>query len=176
LIIPTDRLRLRPVEPKDIDDFVRYLNDWEVQQWLTQPPFPYERKDGEAYLAIVAANHATDHPTAFVIAGKASDAALGAVSVDIDEQGTGELGYWLGRDHWGRGIMKEAVGALLRHALGHPALRRLVAVTDPENVRSQHVLSACGLSDCGVKDRREPSRRGSSQVRRYELVVERGMR
>ena len=53
------------MEPKDIDDFVRYLSDWEVQQWLAQPPFPYERKDGEAFLAIVRASHATPYPTVF---------------------------------------------------------------------------------------------------------------
>jgi hypothetical protein len=41
------------MEPKDIDNFVHDLSDWEVQQWLTIPPFPYERKDGEAFLAIV---------------------------------------------------------------------------------------------------------------------------
>jgi 8-oxo-dGTP diphosphatase len=134
LIITTDRLRLRAMEPKDIDDFVRDLCDWEVQQWLTLPPFPYSHEDGETFLAIVRANHATAHPTAFVIADRSSDAALGTVSVDIAGDGRGELGYWLGRAHWGRGIMKEAVAALLRHARGHPSLRRLIAVTDPANV------------------------------------------
>ena len=41
MIITTDRLRLRPMERKDIADFVRDLSDWEVQQWLWIPPFPY---------------------------------------------------------------------------------------------------------------------------------------
>ncbi len=171
MIILTERLRLRAMEPKDIDEFVRELSDWQVQQWLTQPPFPYERKDGETYLAIVRANHATAHPTAFVIADRRSDLALGTVSVDIDGEGTGELGYWLGRAHWGGGIMKEAAAALLRHALSHPSLRRLVAVTDPENARSQRVLAACGLVDRGLCDRPKPSRRGATQLRHYELVI-----
>ena len=93
MIITTERLTLRPAEPKDIDSFVRHLNDWEVQQWLTQPPFPYSHKDGEAFLAIVRANHATSYPTVFVIADQSTDAALGVVSVDIDQDGTGVLGY-----------------------------------------------------------------------------------
>lgn len=92
MIVTTDRLRLRPMERKDIADFVRDLNDWEVQQWLSLPPFPYRDTDGEAYLAIVANNHATSHPTAFVVAAKESDAALGVMSVDIDDAGTGEPG------------------------------------------------------------------------------------
>jgi RimJ/RimL family protein N-acetyltransferase len=171
LIVETDRLKLRCMEPKDIDDFVRDLGDWEVQQWLALPPFPYERKDGEAFLAIVRNNHATPCPTVFVIADKASDVALGTVAIDIDGEGNGVLGYWLGRDHWGHGYAKEAVAALLRHAQGHPTLRHLSAVTDLENIRSQHVLATCGLVDCGLRDRTPPSRRGSTRLRRYELAI-----
>ncbi|HKP23928.1 MAG TPA: GNAT family N-acetyltransferase [Dongiaceae bacterium] len=173
MIIATNRLRLRSMEPKDIDNFMRDLCDWEVQQWLTLPPFPYERKDGETFMAIVRANHATAHPTMFVIADKGTDEALGTVSVDIDGEGRGELGYWLGRAHWGRGIMKEAVIALLRHVSGHPSLRRLVAVTDPANVRSQRILSACGLAGRGLTGRPKPSRRGAAQVLQFELPIER---
>ena len=160
------------MERKDIADFVRHLNDWDVQQWLTIPPFPYEHTDGEAYLAIVRANHATAHPTAFVIADRTSDLALGAAAVEIGEGAQGELGYWLGREHWGHGLMKEAVAALVCHALAHPDIRRLIAVTDPGNTRSQRVLTACGLIDCGLRDRARPSRRGSTQVRKYKLVPE----
>jgi 8-oxo-dGTP diphosphatase len=173
LIITTDRLRLRPMERKDIADFVRDLCDWEVQQWLSIPPFPYRHADGEAYLAIVRNNHMTPHPTVFVVADKSSDEALGTVSVDIHGDGIGELGYWLGRTHWGRGIMKEAVAALLRHAIEHPTLRQLVAVTDPENLRSQRVLTASGFRDLGLRDRPSPSRRGSTQQRSYELPINR---
>jgi RimJ/RimL family protein N-acetyltransferase len=172
LIITTDRLRLRAMEPKDIDGFVRDLCDWEVQQWLSIPPFPYQRKDGEAYLAIVSANHGTTHPTVFVVADKSSNEGLGTAAVTIDGDGTGALGYWLGRAHWGRGIMKEAAAALLRHALGHPSLRQLMADTDPENLRSQRVLTALGFRDGGLSDRPSPSRRGSTQLRRYEFPID----
>src|SRR5215470_11267494 len=80
LIIVTERLTLRAGKPKDVDAFVRYLNDWDVQQWLTLPPFPYSRDDGEAYLEIVRARHAAAHPTTFVIADRMTDTTLGAAS------------------------------------------------------------------------------------------------
>ena len=173
MIIETERLRLRAGKPADIADFVRHLNDWEVQQWLTIPPFPYKHEDGEAYLKIIRSNHATILPSTFVVADKASDAALGAVSINIDAHSVGELGYWLARVAWGRGVMKEAVLALLLHAKDHPALRRIVAVTDPENLRSQRVLLASGFVDRGLSDRPQPSRRGSTQVHNYELPIDR---
>ena len=173
MIITTDRLRLRPMERRDIADFVRDLNDWGVQQWLSIPPFPYRHEDGEAFLAIVSDNHKTSHPTVFVIADRESDAALGVTSIDINAAGTGALGYWLARAHWGRGVAKDAARALLPHALGHPALRQLVAVTDPENLRSQRLLTALGFRDLGLSDRPSPSRRGLTQLRNYELPLDR---
>ena len=171
MIITTERLVLRCMESKDIEPFVRYLGDWEVQQWLAQPPFPYERKDGEAFLAIMRANHATAHPTMFVMTEQGSDAALGVVSVDRDGSDCGVLGYWLGRAHWGRGYMKEAAAATVRHARRHPDLRRITSVTDPENARSQSILLACGFRDLGLEDRPKPSRHGSTQQRRYALTL-----
>jgi len=171
VIIPTDRLTLRCMEPKDIDPFVRALNDWEVQQWLAVPPFPYTPADGEAFLAIMRANHATTHPTVFVLANKTTDEALGVVSVDRDGSDNGVLGYWLAREHWGRGYMKEAAIALVGHARGHPELRRITSVTDPENTRSQRILIACGFADLGLQDRPTPSRRGANQLRRFELTL-----
>lgn len=171
MILTTDRLRLRCMEARDIDPFVRALNDWEVQQWLAQPPFPYRREHGEAYRAIVRANHAGPHPTLFAVADKASDAALGAVAIDIDNAGVGVLGYWFARGQWGRGLARESVGALVAHARAHPELRRIVAVADPDNLRSQRVLAAVGFKDCGLHARPSPSRRNSTQLRRYEFPL-----
>ncbi|HEX6119079.1 MAG TPA: GNAT family N-acetyltransferase [Dongiaceae bacterium] len=68
--------------------------------------------------------------------------------------------------------MREAVAAIVCHALAHPGIRRLVAVTDPDNTRSQRVLAACGLADRGLHDRSQASRRGSTKVREYELALE----
>lgn len=158
------------MEQEDIVEFVRYLNDWEVQQWLWIPPYPYAAKDGEAYLTIVQSDHATTHPIAFVVADGSTDSALGATAIGIDGQGKGELGYWFGRQHWGRGFAREAVTALLAHAGNHPRLRQLVAVTDPDNIRSQQVLLTYGLTDLGIRDRSAPNRRGATRERCFELV------
>jgi len=49
----------------------------------------------------------------------------------------------------------------------------LVAVTDPENLRSQRVLTALGFKDLGLRDRPLPTRRGSTQQRSYELLIDR---
>ncbi len=107
----------------------------------------------------------------FVIADKGSDLAIGFVSIEVHATGEGVLGYWLGRGHWGLGLTREAVAALIRHIQRHPTLRSVVAVTDIDNTRSQRVLSAAGLVDCGLHDRDQPSRRNTTTIRKYEMSI-----
>ena len=49
-MIRTERLVLRPLEPRDAEDLHRLINDWEVTRTLAVVPFPYPRElaDDEA--------------------------------------------------------------------------------------------------------------------------------
>ncbi len=57
-----------------------------------------------------------------------------------------EVGYWVGREHWGRGIATEALRQLVDQVPDRP-LRGCVV---PANVASQHVLLANGFVQDGV--------------------------
>ena len=56
-----------------------------------------------------------------------------------------EIGYWLGREHWGRGLATEAVRAFGRWAFAaYPELRRLEAGVFAGNDASARVLAKAG--------------------------------
>jgi RimJ/RimL family protein N-acetyltransferase len=55
------------------------------------------------------------------------------------------LGYLLAGSHQRRGLMREAVALLLAHALDQPAVWRVDAVCDVDNLRSQQLLAGLGL-------------------------------
>lgn len=57
----------------------------------------------------------------------------------------GELGYWLGRNYWGRGYATEAAQALLRYGFTKRDLSRIIATHYAENTASRHVLDKCGF-------------------------------
>lgn len=57
-----------------------------------------------------------------------------------------ELGYVLGRAHHGRGLMHEALSALITTAFGALGLRRLEAEVDPDNGASERVLRRLGFT------------------------------
>ncbi len=59
------------------------------------------------------------------------------------------LGYWMGEDFAGRGHMKAAVMAVIRHAFDTLALHRLNAACQPHNMRSRGLLARAGFVEEG---------------------------
>jgi ribosomal-protein-alanine N-acetyltransferase len=63
---------------------------------------------------------------------------------------TATLGYWMGEAHAGRGYMTQAVRAVLDHAFGTLALRRIEAACLPNNSRSIRLLERVGFRREGI--------------------------
>ena len=76
------------------------------------------------------------------------DKLVGAIGVR-PEEGPGahraEIGYWLARPCWGRGVATAAVRELSAYAFEELGLRRLVAQVYPWNQASVRVLEKCGF-------------------------------
>jgi ribosomal-protein-alanine N-acetyltransferase len=56
-----------------------------------------------------------------------------------------EIGWWLARHCWGRGLATEAAGAALRDAFERVGLNRLVSIAEPANVASRRIMEKLGL-------------------------------
>ena len=67
------------------------------------------------------------------------------VLICVEQNDRAEIGYSLGREHWGKGYMHEALTALVEFAFGEMDLRRLEADTDPRNAPSIRALERLGL-------------------------------
>jgi RimJ/RimL family protein N-acetyltransferase len=68
--------------------------------------------------------------------------------LSFERDGRREVGYWLGRDHWGRGVATAALVAFL----GQERTRPLYAGVLPANGGSLRVLEKCGFSVLGEDD------------------------
>lgn len=55
------------------------------------------------------------------------------------------LGYWLAQSRWGRGLMGEAVGAVLEHAFTTAALTAVSVCCYPHNERSRRLIERMGF-------------------------------
>jgi RimJ/RimL family protein N-acetyltransferase len=84
---------------------------------------------------------------------RASDGLIGDVGFGIFEPtGDIELGYTLGRSHWGRGYATEAAGACLAAGLAQLSPERIIAVIDEANESSLRVAHRIGMRRVEVID------------------------
>lgn len=142
--------RLRPWRSDDLDALVRHANDEQVSRGLADRfPFPYAREDGEAFLA----GRVVDlQGPAFAI--EIDGEACGGIGARLgagERRHTAELGYWLGRVHWGRGIMTRAVGAYAPWLMRELQLYRLQATVLDFNLGSARVLQNNGFVEEGLQ-------------------------
>jgi RimJ/RimL family protein N-acetyltransferase len=65
----------------------------------------------------------------------------------FDRSGMREVGYWVGREYWGRGLATAALSQLLREEQARPLYARVAA----DNVASIRVLEKCGFAISGYE-------------------------
>ncbi len=142
--------RLRRWRADDLDALVGHANDEQVSRGLADRfPFPYTREDGEAFLA----GHVVDLQGP-VFAIEIDGEACGGIGVrpgSGERRHTAELGYWLGRVHWGRGIMTRAVGVYAPWLMRELQLYRLQAAVLDFNLVSARVLLNNGFVEEGLQ-------------------------
>lgn len=65
--------------------------------------------------------------------------------VSFERSGKPEVTYWIGREHWGKGLATKALSEFLRELRTRP----LYARAAKDNVASLRVLEKCGFTVCG---------------------------
>lgn len=78
--------------------------------------------------------------------GDSPGEVLGAIGTrPRDEPGRGDVGYWLGRPHWGKGIMTEALRAVLDLGFGELGYAKIEADVFATNDRGRRLVESVGL-------------------------------
>jgi len=134
---------IRPFRPEDAAAIVRHADDYEVWRRLRDRfPRPYTRRDAEEWIAFTASH---DPPQHFAI--EEAGALVGGIGLipgtDVDRV-SAEVGYWLGRTAWGRGLATRALEALTDYAFRAFDVTRLFATPFDDNPASIRVLEKAG--------------------------------
>jgi 8-oxo-dGTP diphosphatase len=167
--LETERFLLRPLRATDAAELHRLVNDWEVAKTLARVPFPYPRDLAGDWIASTAERIAEEEAWHLAIVRREDDVLVGCVGLTRDrEDRTAELGYWIGRRHWGQGIAPEAAGRLARWALANVDIDRIVASALMDNARSAAVLKRIGFRETGKGAQAFLSRGGAMPVRLFE--------
>lgn len=71
---------------------------------------------------------------------------IGFVQATVDQNGFADIAYVFASAHWGRGLAREAVEAMIAELIAHYPVRALSAVLKRENTRSLKLLERLGFS------------------------------
>jgi [ribosomal protein S5]-alanine N-acetyltransferase len=171
----TPRLTLRPIEESDLADLFFVNRDPEVTRYLPYPPWQ-SMDDANAWLERTKTRFADKLAAQFAIRIDGNDGApartIGsALLFNFDAaHEIAEIGYVLGREHWGRGYAGEAMRPLIDHAFDTLVVHRLEAKLDPRNAASVKVLTKLGFTLEGTSRENWLDQNGRSDTAYYGLL------
>jgi ribosomal-protein-serine acetyltransferase len=84
-----------------------------------------------------------------VVVGAAIAGTIGFHRIDRDNRST-SIGYWIGAEFEGQGVMSAAVTELIRHAFGALQLHRVELQIAPDNERSRALAARLGFREEGL--------------------------
>ncbi len=145
--IETIRLILRRFKVEDANDmFYNWAGDPEVCKYLLWGP----HKDVEASRKRILYwinNYEHSNSYIWAIELKSEKKVIGTISVELSNDFTFscEVGYCIGKYYWSRGIMTEALRAVLHYLFYEIGYQRILAKHDVENIASGRVMQKAGM-------------------------------
>ena len=145
-MLNTERLILRRWEESDAESLYEVAKDPDVGPIAGWPVHQSIEESRDVIRNVFQGKEA------YAICLKTDNRAIGAIELklnghtDLTERDDEcELGYWLGKPFWGRNIVPEAAGELLRHAFEEIGMQRVWAGYYEGNAKSRRVQEKCGF-------------------------------
>ena len=170
--IETSRLILRRAIREDAEPmFLNWASDPEVTKYLTWPT--YEKVE-TAYqiLDLWASEYEKPNYYQWMIVPKELGEPIGSISVvrQNDRVEEAEIGYCIGSRWWHRGIMTEALNAVIDYLFTEVGMNRVAARHDPNNPHSGGVMRKCGMKYEGTHRACDRNNQGICDATQYAIL------
>lgn len=146
MILETVRLILRRWADSDAEDLYIYASDPAVGPIAGWPP----HQSLEESLDVI--KNVLSDKEAYAMCLKEDGKAIGAIELKLnghtdmtEKDDEYELGYWLGKPFWGRGLMPEAARDILRHAFEDIGMSKVWCGYYEGNTKSKRVQEKVGF-------------------------------
>ncbi|MBL8548987.1 MAG: GNAT family N-acetyltransferase [Hyphomonadaceae bacterium] len=169
--IRTERLLLRPLELADARRVAQLTSDPDVARMVGMIPTPHPHICAEGFILILRARASLERDFVYAI-DRPGEGVIGCAGIHLrGPKGIGaELGYWIGRPHWGAGYATEAARAVAVEASA--SFGEITASYFLDNPASRRVLEKVGFRDAGVQEMRfSLARRGKTPAKIMRLAA-----
>ena len=174
LVIETPRVKLRPQDANDADRFFPYVSDPALSQYVT---WAAHTSVDETREWVKKAAEMVEAGTDMVWTIEHEGAPVGCVGLHGITWGMrairrdrAELGYWIAKPFWGKGLMTEAATAATRWGFETLGLHKITVTCIDENIGSRRVIEKVGFRFlCRSEDDAWRDGRWYAHLR-YELI------
>ena len=171
-LIETPRLILRMAQMTDAEPMFRnWASDPEVTKFLTWPT--YQSIDS-AYTILDIWIKEYEKPDFYqwMIVLKEMEEPIGSISVVHlrDDIAAAEIGYCIGQNWWHRGIMPEALNAVIKFLFTEVGMNRIEAKHDTNNPHSGGVMEKCGMRYEGTSRAADLNNQGICDIAQYAIL------
>ncbi len=149
--LETERLLLRKLRYKDVQDIYDYAHDEEVAQFVMWDAHHSELETLE-FLNVVISLYNKNEPAPWGIELKETKRIIGTIGfVSLEsEHNKAEVGYTLAKRYWNKGLMTEALKKVIEFGFEKMKLNRIEARCIKENEQSIKVLLKVGMKEEGT--------------------------
>lgn len=172
--LKTERLLLRRFKADDAEAmYNNWANEPEVTRFLTWPAHASVDVT-KSVLSEWINNYSKDDYYQWAIVPFDLGAPIGSISVvhNRDDLRLVHIGYCIGKKWWHKGIMSEALEALIKFFFEEVGTNRIESRHDPNNPNSGKVMLKCGMLYEGTKRQADINNQGVSDISEYAILAE----
>ena len=146
VVLASRRVRLRPLEERDVELLARWYGDPEVRRWTHLSEDPPSAQTVEAHRERYRRMRDDPRQLRWCIETTGGHPIGDLGLVDIHPHGRTELAITIGdRAYWSRGYGSDAISGALRYAFDNLKCRRVYLITDEDNLRAHRCFEKCGF-------------------------------
>jgi len=150
-LIETDRLMLRPFRYDDIDEYLSFFANADVQKYLGNILIPKDIEDARRWVNNMNGRCLKSKLVlTWCIEYKEKHKVIGRCDLGgFVRKSMADISYYLSKEFWNQGFASEAVNAVVRFGLENLGLHRIQTTVLPENIYSLKLLKRIGFAEEG---------------------------
>lgn len=147
----SERVRLRAMEPEDLEVMYEMENDPEMWD-VTNFTVPYSKFILKQYIEHSECDMFADRQLRMMIVRMEDNAVMGTIDITefVPMHARAEVGIAMRREYKGNGYAKEALELLCNYVFNFLHLKQLIAHITTDNKASIHLFESCGFVSCGL--------------------------
>ena len=151
-VLETERLILRGFTYNDIERYLGFFSDPDVQKYLGDLPIPKDNKSARQWVDNMNGRCLKSKLViTWCIELRSNSDVVGRIDLGgFIRKSMADIAYYLSKEYWNKGIMSEAVEEVVKFGFEHLGLHRIQATVLPENIYSLKILKKNGFREEGL--------------------------